>query len=223
MDVRFRLLLLTLSLAMSGLTFAADKNANQDNSLNQIIQQEPIIQPEVKRREVKNSDIASDNFEITAALGLLSIEDFGVNPVYVVRLDYHVTEDFFFEGSFGYSKAGTTSYETLSGGVSLLTDSQRDYSYYMISLGYNLFPGEAFVGRNHAYNTALYLIGGAGVTDFAGDNHFTTTVGAGYRVNFTDRIGMHLDVRDHIFNIDVTGQDKSSNNIEFTLGITYVF
>lgn len=223
MDLRLRILFLTLTLAVSGLVFAADDKQGQDGSSNQIIQQEPIIQPEVKRREVKNEDISTDNFEVTAAIGLLSIEDFGVNPVYVVRLDYHITEDFFVEGDVGYSKAGQTSYETLSGGVSLLTDSQRDYTYYTLSLGYNLFPGEAFAGSNHAYNTSFYLIFGAGVTDFAGDNHFTTNIGAGYRVSFSDKIAMHIDVRDQIFNIDVTGQDKASNNISTTLGITYVF
>ena len=223
MDSWLRIFLLTVSLSATGVAFAADDKAEQGQSLDQIIQQEPIIQPEVKRREVKDSDITSHNFEMTAGIGLLSIEDFGVNTVFVARLDYHVTEDFFVEGSIGFSTAGTTSYETLSGGVSLLTDSERDYTYYTVSLGYNLLPGEAFLGRNHAYNTALYLIAGAGVTDFAGDNHFTITTGAGYRINVTDKIGVHLDVRNHIFNIDVTGVNKSSNNLETTLGITYLF
>lgn len=224
MESRIRILFLTVLLGICGLAFAADDKANPDDkSLNQIIQQEPIIQPEVKRREIKESDIGTDNFEISAYVGMLSIEDFGVGAVYGVRLDYHVTEDFFFEGSIGRSKASTTSYERLSGGVTLLTEPQRNYTYYNVAIGYNLLPGEAFIGRNHAYNTALYLVAGAGATEFAGDNRFTITVGGGYRINITDWMGVHLDFRDHIFSIDVTGEDKNAHNFETTLGLTYVF
>jgi outer membrane beta-barrel protein len=224
MESGFRILFLIALLAVNAVAYAADDKAGQDDkSTNQIIQQEPIIQPEVKRREIKNSDIGTDNFEISAFVGMLSVEDFGVGAVYGARLDYHVTEDFFFEGSIGQSKAGTTSYEILSGGVTLLTDSERTYTYYDVAIGYNLLPGEAFLGRNHAYNTALYLIAGAGSTKFAGDNRFTITIGGGYRINITDWFGVHLDFRDHIFSNDVTGEKKNTHNFETTLGITYVF
>lgn len=224
MESRIRILFLTALLSANGLALAAGDKAGQgDKSLDQIIQQEPIIQPEVKRRQIRNSDISTDNFEISAFVGMLSIEDFGVGPVYGVRLDYHVTEDFFFEGSIGQSKAGSTSYEILSGGVTLLTDSQRRYRYYDIAIGYNILPGEAFLGRNHAYNTALYLVAGAGATEFAGDNRFTITIGGGYRINLSDWLGIHLDFRDHIYSIDVTGVSKNAQNFETTLGLTYVF
>ncbi len=224
MESRFRILFLIALLSVNTVAVAADdKPAQDDKSLNQIIQQEPIIQPEVKRRVIKESDIGTDNFELSAFVGMLSIEDFGAGVVYGARLDYHVTEDFFFEGTIGTSKAGTTSYERLSGGVNLLTDSERTYTYYDVSIGYNVLPGEAFLGRNYAYNTALYLVAGAGSTKFAGDNRFTITVGGGYRINIADWMGVHLDFRDHIFSIDVTGEKKNAHNFETTLGITFVF
>jgi len=224
MESRVRILFLTVLLGLSGIAFAADEKANQDDkSLNQIIQQEPIIQPEIKRREITDTDIGSDNFEITAYSGLLSIEDFGVGSVYGFRLDYHITEDFFFEGTIGQSKAGTTSYERLSGGVTLLTDDQRKYTYYDIAIGYNLFPGQAYWGRGHAFNTALYLVAGAGGTEFAGDNRFTVTIGGGYRINFADWFGLHMDFRDHMFTMDLTGESKTTHNFETTLGLTFVF
>ena len=224
MESRIRVLFLVALLGVNAVAVAADDKAGPDDkSLNQIIQQEPIIQPEVKRREIKDSDIGTDNFEISAFVGLLSVEDFGVSPVYGARLDYHITEDFFFEGAIATSKAKTTSYERLSGGVTLLTDSERTYTYYDIAIGYNLLPGEAFIGRNHAYNTALYLVAGAGSTKFAGDNRFTITVGGGYRVNFADWFGVHMDFRDHIFSTDVTGEKKNAHNFETTLGLTFVF
>ncbi|HKW83304.1 MAG TPA: hypothetical protein VJN68_06075, partial [Burkholderiaceae bacterium] len=47
------------------------------------------------------------------------------------------TEDFFLEATVGQSRAGRTSYENLSGSADLLTDSERDYTYYALSAGWN--------------------------------------------------------------------------------------
>jgi len=224
MESRIRILFLITLLGVNAAALAANDSAGQkDPTLNQIIQQEPIIQPEVKRRQIKESDIATDNFEVSAFIGMLSIEDFGTGAVYGARLDYHVTEDFFFEASIGQSKGGKTSYETLGGGLLPLTDSERTYRYYDIAIGYNVLPGEAFLGRNRAYNTALYLVAGAGGTQFAGDTRFTIMIGGGYRINIHDWLNVHIDVRDHIFSNDVTGVSKNAQNFETTLGLSYVF
>ena len=184
---------------------------------------ESVIEPELERRTLTESAIDSEDFEVGVYAGVLSIEDFGTNFVYGVRAAYHITEDFFAEAAYGRSKADETSYETLSGGAKLLTDSQRQFDYYNISLGYNLFPGEAFIGSRHAFNTALYLIGGVGNTEFADDSHFTVNVGAGYRFLATDWMALHIDVRDYIFKSDLLGNDKTTNNLEFTGGLTFFF
>ena len=70
---------------------------------NQVKVEEPegeptIVEPQVTRREVKTPKIKAKDFEVGAYFGALSIQDFGVNPVYGARLAYHVTEDFFMEG-----------------------------------------------------------------------------------------------------------------------------
>jgi outer membrane beta-barrel protein len=140
-----------------------------------------------------------------------------------VRAAYHTTEDFFFEVAAGATEAGETSYETLSGGAQLLTGSQRDLYYYNISLGYNILPGEGFIGSRYAFNSALYLIAGAGNTEFADDSHFTFNVGAGYRMLLNDWIALHLDIRDHIFESDLLGTDKYTHNLEGTIGLTVFF
>jgi outer membrane beta-barrel protein len=184
---------------------------------------ESVIEPQLQRRTITEADIDSEDFEVGAYAGVLSIEDFGTNFVYGVRAAYHITEDFFAEAAYGRSKANETSYETLSGGAQLLTDSQRRFDYYNISLGYNLFPGEAFIGRRHAFNTALYIIGGVGNTEFADDSHFTGNVGAGYRFLVSDWMALHIDVRDYIFNSNLLGNDKTTNNLEFTGGLTFFF
>jgi outer membrane beta-barrel protein len=185
--------------------------------------QKPIIDPQVERREIRRARIDTEDFELGAYVGILSIEDFESNVVYGGRLAYHLTEDFFIEGTYGQSRAGRTSYENLSGSADLLTDDDRDYSYYALSLGWNALPGEIFIGKNRAYNTAFYLVAGIGSTTFAGDDRFTVNGGFGYRVLPADWIAVHFDVRDHVFDTDLLGEKKIVNNLEAHLGLSIFF
>jgi len=182
-----------------------------------------VISPELERRTITEADIDSEDFEVGAFVGVMSIEDFGSNVVYGARGAYHITEDFFAEAAIGRTKAGETSFETLSGGAQVLTDSQRKLTYYNLSLGYNILPGEAFIGKGHAFNSALYLIAGVGNTEFADDSHFTINVGAGYRFLANDWVALHVDFRDHIFDSDLLGKDKTTHNLEGTAGISFFF
>ena len=183
-----------------------------------------VIDPDVERREVKEPAIDREDFEIGAFAGIMSIEDFGSDVSYGVRLAYHITEGFFVEGTAGCtSRAGLTSFEILSGGARLISDSERDLIYYNLNLGYNILPGEVFLGEGRAYNTNLYLIAGLGSTTFAGDDRFTVNVGAGYRFLLNDAVAIHLDFRDHLFDIDLLGEEKTAHNLEGHLGITVFF
>jgi len=184
---------------------------------------EAVIQPEVERREVKPAKIDTEDFEIGVYYGIMSVEDFETNSVYGARLAYHVNESFFVEGTYGRTDVGLTSFEKLSGGAPILTDAQREYSYYDFSAGYNLLPGEAYFGRNRAFSGALYVLIGAGNTNFADDDHFTFVIGAGYRMLMLDWLAMHLGVRNHMFSSDILGESKTTNNIEMTLSLTGFF
>lgn len=185
--------------------------------------QEQIIKPELDRRDITVPHIDAEDFEIGAYAGVMSVEDFGTNMVTGIRLAYHVTETTFFEVAYGMTDTQETSYERLSGAAKLLTDDERKLTYYNLSIGYNLLPGETFIGRNHAFNSALYVIAGAGSTDFGGDKRFTTNFGAGYRFLATDWLAIHADVRDHVFKNDILGTDKTSHNIELNGGLTFFF
>jgi len=185
-------------------------------------QESSVIQPEVKRNEFKESKIDTENFELGFYTGFMSVEDFGTNTVYGLRLAYHITEDIFVEAAYGTTTADRTSFERLNN-VSLITDAQRELTYYNVSFGYNLFMGEVFFGRSTAFNTALYIIAGGGSTEFAGDDRFTMNYGMGYRFLSSDWLAMHLDVRDHVFDIDLLGQTKTAHNFELTIGATIFF
>lgn len=184
---------------------------------------EPVVQPQLERRAVKENRIDTEDFEVGLFAGVMSVEDFGTNSVFGMRLAYHVTEDIFVEAAYGMTDAGLTSYERLGGAVTVLTDDEREYSYYNLSLGYNLLPGESFIGSSRAFSSDMYLIGGIGATEFAGDNRFTWNFGAGYRLLLNDWLALHADVRDHMFDIDVLGEDKTAHNIEIHAGATVFF
>ncbi len=182
-----------------------------------------VVDPQVERREIKEPAIDREDFEIGGYVGIMGIEDFGSDISYGVRLAYHITEGFFVEATVGQSEGGLTSFEVLSGGARLLTDDERVLTYYNLNLGYNILPGEVFIGEGRAYNTSLYLIAGLGSTRFAGDDRFTVNFGAGYRFLLTDSVALHLDFRDHLFDIDLLGEEKTAHNLEGHLGFTVFF
>ena len=226
MESRIRLLFLIIAtISLSGC--AATKNlfgfGNEEAPPPSAEPPGQVIDPQVERREIKEPKIDREDWEIGAFVGIMSIEDFGSDVSYGLRLAYHLTEGFFVEASAGGSRAGLTSFEILSGGAPLMTDSERDLYYYNLNLGYNILPGEVFFGEGRAYNTNLYLIGGLGSTRFAGDDRFSVNFGAGYRFLLNDSIALHLDFRDHLYDIDILGEEKTVHNLEGHLGITVFF
>ena len=230
METGLRVLLLTALLAtLPGCASWRHRGTAPPPSTPSAVAQSPdeapprVVEPEVTRREIKVPKIRSSNVELGLFYGELSIEDFGAHPVSGITVAYHITEDFFFQAEAGRAKAGRTSVEVLNGGVQLLTDSERQFTYYDLSLGYNFLPGEAFLGRGVAMTSAFYLIGGFGGTDFAGDTKFTLNFGAGYRVVPIDWMAVHVTVQDHVFQTSLLGTTKLTNNLEARLGVTVFF
>ncbi|MEW9796537.1 outer membrane beta-barrel domain-containing protein [Alteromonas sp. CYL-A6] len=206
----FRLFLVSLML-VAGLT---EVQAQQTST--------PVIEPDLERRDIRDADIDSENFEVGVFAGQISIEDFSSSPVVGVTLAYHITENLFAEASYAQAEAGKTSFEILSGGAPFLTDDERDYTYYDLSVGYN-FNGELFITDGRVFNTDFYLTLGGGSTDFGGESQFTLTLGGGYRVLLTDYFALRLDVKDHIFSTEIIGEKKDTHNIQYTLGATFFF
>jgi outer membrane beta-barrel protein len=182
-----------------------------------------VVDPEVERREIKEARIDREDWEVGVFGGIMSVEDWQSNVSYGVRLAYHLTEGFFVEGTVGRTETGKTSFEILSGGAELLTDDERILTYYNVNVGYNILPGEVFIGEGRAFNTNVYLIAGMGSTRFAGDDRFTVNFGAGYRFLLNDAMALHIDFRDHLFDIDVLGEEKTAHNLEGHLGFTVFF
>ncbi len=162
-----------------------------------------------------------DAFDIEMAIyvGYLAVENFDTNPVVGLKLGYHISEDFFVQASYGTSEVGETSFEKLTGGAPLLSDDEREISYYLFSLGFNLFPGETFFTDSTTFNTVLYVSGGIGSTEFAGDDRHTIAFAVGHRTLFADGFSLDIEMRDLIFDVDIFGSQETTHNLEFTFSL----
>ena len=185
--------------------------------------QEQVIQPELERRDVKVPHINADDIELGFYSGILSMENFSTQSVKGLRLAYHVTEDFFVEGAYGRSIISDEFFRSRAFPITGFDTQEEDLTYYNLSLGYNVLPGEIFLGRRWAMASAFYVIGGIGTIKFANESHATFNFGGGYRILLTDWFAFHLDMRDHVFDSDLLGQNKRTNNFEATVGLTVFF
>lgn len=208
-------LLATLAVLPLGAT-AQEQKADQ-NAPN-----EQVIVPEVNRRPIKLPKFPSNDFEISTFAGVYATQNFGTSPVYGVRLGYHITEDVFVQAVYGQTKVSDASFrQILPGGI--FVNPTEKLSYYNVSAGLNVLPGEVFFLRNRAFPSSLYLIGGIGSTSFNAQRRQTFNVGFGAKVFFRDWVSLQVDMRDHIFSLDLLGKRQSTQNLEFTGGLSFYF
>jgi outer membrane beta-barrel protein len=212
--------MITRTLALLALAFAALP------AIAQVQDQKPgneqVIVPEVPRREVKLPRFPSKDFEIGVFGGVYSTQNFGSSPVGGLRLGYHITEDIFVEGVLAQTTVTDDSFrQILPGGV--FTDNKEKLQYYNLSAGFNVLPGEVFIGSKWAKATAVYLIGGVGSTKFNQQRRQTVNFGLGLRLMLADRWAVQVDMRDHVFTLDLLGKRQSTQNLELTSGLTFFF
>ncbi len=217
---RFQQLLLAAFFSTSLISISTSVFAEDgDVEINPII----VVEPDNKQREAYEAQIDSEFFELGAYVGILAIEDFGSSTVLGLKASFHATEDFFLQANYGQAEAGQSTAEYYFGNDDISIIKDRDYRYYNLLVGYNLFPGETFVTQDLTFNSAFYLVAGAGNTEFADDNHFTITVGSGYRVILKDWLTVNVDFRDHSFEHEIGPKTKRTHNLEFSTGLTAFF
>jgi outer membrane beta-barrel protein len=183
---------------------------------------EQVIEPQVPRRDVRVPKIPSNDFVAGVFAGTYSTENFGASAVYGLRLGYHITEDVFVEAAYARTKVSDENFrQILPGGV--FPQPRQTLSYYNLSAGYNVLPGEVFFGRSFAKTTALYLIAGVGGTRFLEQRKQTVNFGLGLRMLLKDWFSLQVDLRDHVYSLDLLGRRQSTQNLELSAGATFFF
>jgi outer membrane beta-barrel protein len=184
---------------------------------------EQVVVPQVERRELNLPRFPSKDFEVGAFAGVYSTENFGASAVYGLRLGYHVTEDFFVQANVAQTKVSDEAFRQLLPGGGIFPSEKQTLSYYNVSAGWNVLPGEVFIGSNRAKATAVYLLGGIGSTKLVERRRQTINVGLGLRLLLADRAGLHLEMRDHVFSTDLLGPKQSTHNLELSGGFSWYF
>lgn len=202
-------------LALSGSCSALAQQAQRPDN-NQ------VVVPEVERRELKLPKFPSNDMALGLFAGTYATQNFGAAPVIGLRLGYHVTEDWFVEATLGQSKISDEAFrQVLPGGI--FVDPKEKLRYYDFSAGYNLLPGEVFPSAKSAKATAIYLIAGVGSTKFNEQRCQTISFGLGGRLMLFDRAALQIDMRDHVFSLDLLGKRQSTHNLELSGGFTWYF
>jgi outer membrane beta-barrel protein len=200
-------------LAIGSDAFAADPSAKTTDQ---------VVVPQVDRRDLEVPKFPSNDFEFGLYTGSYATQNFGSSWVYGAKVGYHITEDFFVEGVYGQTDVSDELFrQILPGGV--FPKEKERLSYYNLSIGYNLLPGEIFIGGRHARPSQFYLVAGVGSTKFADQRRPTFNVGFGYRLYLADWAALQLDLRDHVFSLDLLGKRQNTQNVELTGGLSFFF
>jgi outer membrane beta-barrel protein len=186
-------------------------------------QQRPANEPQVERRELKLPRYPSKDIEVGIFGGVYSTENFGASGVYGLRLGYHITEDFFVQLNLAQTKVSDENFRQLLPGGGIFPQPEEKLTYYNLTAGWNVLPGEIFIGGNRAKATSLYLLAGIGSTKLAERRNSTLNFGVGWRALLADRAAVHLEMRDHVFTIDLLGPRESTHNLELTAGFSWFF
>ncbi len=203
---------------LTPLTTAAQTSTQRDSSINK----DQVVVPEVDRRNVRLPRIASKDFELGPFVGTYAVQNFGSSVVYGLRAGYHITEDYFAEATLGQTKVSDDTFrQILPGGI--FANKTSTLRYANLSVGVNVLPGEVFMGKGTAKATAVYLLGGVGSTHFNEQRRQTFNLGLGMRLYLQDRVSMRVDLRDHIFSLDLLGKRERTQNVELTAGISVYF
>jgi outer membrane beta-barrel protein len=184
--------------------------------------EEQVIVPQVERRPLQRPRFPSNDFTVSLFAGSYHTQNFGSSGVSGVRLGYHITENFFVEGTLGRTKLSDEAFrQILPGGV--FASADQKLSYYHVGLGYNLLNGESFFGSNVAKLTQGYVLAGAGSTKIAEQNKQTVMLGFGMRVVLNDWFVVQADFREHLFSLDLLGKRQNTRNPEVSVGLTVTF
>lgn len=181
----------------------------------------PSVWADEDSAAVEKLSIDKEFFAIGVYAGMLSIQDFNSEFALGFEGSFKASEDFFLQFNYLQADASLSSFELSQG--QLFSGADRKFTHYDFLLGYNLFQAEFFGSGPDSAISALYLVAGAGETEFGGENNFTLTLGTGYQFALNRRYVLRLDYRDHIFKSSLLEEDANTHNTQISAGLSFLF
>lgn len=180
-----------------------------------------IVKADTEQDLIKDADIKNTSMSIGIYTGLINYENFNSNYLVGLTFSYPFDEHVFIDAEFGVSGINDTEYRNI--GLPLLSEEETDVLFYTVLVGYNILPGEVYWSREKTLISSFYLIGGVGSISFDNNNYVSVQFGAGFKMGLDKNKSIRFEARDRLFDTDILGTDKLSNNIEFHLGIDWNF
>lgn len=180
-----------------------------------------IVKADTEQDLIKDSDIKNTSMSVGVYTGLINYENFNSSYLVGLTFSYPFDEHVFIDAEFGVSSINDTEYRNI--GLPLLSEEETDVQFYTVLVGYNILPGEVYWSREKTLISSFYLIGGVGSISFDNNNYVSVQFGAGFKMGLDKNKSIRFEARDRLFDTDILGTDKLSNNIEFHLGIDWNF
>lgn len=182
----------------------------------------PEIQPEIERRDIKIPRIDSEYFELGLLAGSLSVEDFGSHFLYGIQGSLHITQSFFFKAQAVRSKINDNVFRRL--GLPLFVgEGTQAIEKYSVLLGWDVFPGEVYLGESYTISSSIYMQAGASSIHIGEKDYLGVVVGVGLRLMPLDWFAFSLDVSGSEYNSDLFGFEKISHDYETSIGLSVYF
>lgn len=181
-----------------------------------------VIEPAQKNQKDKITEVVPGKIEVGAYMGTLSIEDFDSNQLLGLSASFHFTQRIMGSLYYGRSSEANATFEE-SLGQSFVPEREDGFSFAGISAAYNLFQGKSYFSQKYKFNSYIYAEAGLEQVDFAGDSNTGFLLGAKYKIIANEWLSGDLNFRNHIVNRDLLGEDKLTQNLEFSIGISAHF
>lgn len=190
-----------------------------------------VIDPQVARRILTRFTPKFGNFETGLWGGATAIEGVSTNAAFGVSGALYLSEDFFLRLDLGTSSVSRTDYAvTLQ---QLNADSSINFQSQSMSIGYSFLPGEVFFGRSAVLNSTFYIVAGIGVVNFPiigvstpsqkQDKKLAQNFGAGFKIFPNDKMNINMEIGNRLYESNITGYSRYSNNLEMRVGINFIY
>jgi outer membrane beta-barrel protein len=154
------------------------------------------------------------SFILSAYTGGYSFDRKSNSLVLGGRLGYYIFDRLQFETTVAWTHIDRPAeiVESLFGLT--LEEEKFDMLFYNLNLTWELLPGRQMVP---------YLSGGAGSSIMLGSSEPAINFGGGVAMFLSKRTAVRWEVRDYRFETGADNARRENNNIEFTLGTSYLF
>ena len=162
-------------------------------------------------------------FELSAMGGYYAADLYSSFPVVGGALTFHFSEDFALEASYQYTRftsAVTDTYERRFPEISLEESTNKPGNLYFGHLIWTFAYGKLrWMGGGISRFDFNFAIG-AGVTDDQTAQGLTGSAGFGTKLFFGKWFALRADLRDHVLQEALVGDEHLVNDVIFTLGMS---